>query len=110
MRYHWGLAIGHVYTHSSSCDANNADESSMEGSMGDSLHTYSSSTGTENDDHDGDSAHGHSDLNATENCNDEDDDGDDDEDCGDSEQDYSDEELLAIDEMYGDSLDVEYYD
>ena len=97
MRYHWGLAVGHVYVRDVSAtttakameQGNGADEDDdTENVEMENVHE------SINPAHDSDSASAPEDSESD----------------GDVEDNYDDDEFLARYEMYGDSQDVEYYE
>lgn len=100
MRYHWGLAVGHVYVRDvPSTTANEVleqrDRAEVDGDDDDSENAE-----TENVEETVESVHDSDSASAPEGS----------ESGSDVEDNYDDDEFLARYEMYGDSEDVEYYE
>jgi hypothetical protein len=139
MRYHWGLAIGHTYMHGDSqVDPSSSREGTSHreeedtdadghAAIAENEEEDASITNLEHDDESGSAAIPENEEGADEECRDEyeeeedmgdpgdeEESGHDDEevsDPGDEEESgHDDEEALALDDMYGESADIEYYE
>jgi len=140
MRYHWGLAIGHTYMHGDSqVDPSSSREGTSHreeedtdadghATIAENEEEDASMRNLEHDDEGGSAAIPENEEGADEECrdeyeeeeedmsdpSDEEESGHDDEevsDPGDEEESgHDDEEALALDDMYGESADIEYYE
>jgi hypothetical protein len=123
MRYHWGLAIGHTYMHgdsqvdpsSSTEGASHMDEDEDMDADGLAMIAENEEGGEsaavlENDEDDGSAAMPENEEGTDDECGRNCCDEEDGSDLGDEEErSQDDEELLSLDEMYGESPDIEFY-
>jgi hypothetical protein len=122
MRYHWGLSVGHIYSHPSSglqdtqranlVHKSNVEEINEDDVGVDDIMVEMEHHGEENDEHADDDHIGDATSEPDEHGSDISnynggDDGDGDGDGGNGD---NDDDLLAFDEMYGDEDDWEVYD
>ena len=124
MRYHWGLAIGHTYMHGDSqVDPSSSTEGASHGCDDEDIDSDGPATIAENEEEDGSAAVLENDDDDESAAIPENEDGTDDEcrrdyhdeedvsDSGDEEESsHDDEEQSALDEMYGEFVDMEFYE